>query len=172
LNATVAAAMVELTQPRAGDRFANLASGSGTLLIERLLRGPARETVGYEIEPAALAAARANLSAAGLQDQAVLARADASRLPRPGSSFDAIVADLPYGDLVGSHTGNTRLYPALLREAARVAAEGSRFVLSTQDIRLLEATLRDAAADWSVERRLRVFQGGHRPLLAVLRRKR
>jgi tRNA (guanine6-N2)-methyltransferase len=170
LNATVAAAMVELTEPRAGDRFANLASGSGTLLVERLLRCPAREVIGYETQPSAIAAAGDNLSAAGLQARAFLARADATRLPRPSASLDALVADLPYGHLVGSHAANAQLYPALLREAARVATEGARLVLLTQDIRLLEASLSAAAEVWAPERRLRVFQGGHRPLLVVLKR--
>jgi 23S rRNA G2445 N2-methylase RlmL len=171
LNASVAAAMVELTEPRPGDRFANLASGSGTLLVERLLRCPAREAIGYDIDQAALGAARANLSAAGIQARALLARADATRLPRPGSSLDALVADLPYGDLVGSHAANTRLYPALLQEAARVAADSARFVLITQDIALLEASLAGAADVWAAESRLRVFQGGHRPLVVVLKRR-
>jgi tRNA (guanine6-N2)-methyltransferase len=171
LNASVAAAMVELTEPRPGDRFANLASGSGTLLVERLLRGPAREAIGYDIDQVALGAARANLSAAGLQARALLARADATQLPRSSASLDALVADLPYGDLVGSHAANARLYPALLRETARVATAGARLVLITEDIRLLEASLSAAAEVWEVERRLRVFQGGHRPLLVVLRRR-
>jgi 23S rRNA G2445 N2-methylase RlmL len=171
LNASVAAAMVELTEPRPGDRFANLASGSGTLLVERLLRSPAGEAIGYDIDQAALGAARANLTAAGLQTRALLARADATQLPRPSASLDAMVADLPYGDLVGSHAANARLYPALLREAARVATERAPLVLITQDVRLLEASLSAAAEAWEVERRLRVFHGGHRPLLVLLRRR-
>jgi 23S rRNA G2445 N2-methylase RlmL len=163
--------MVELTEPRPGDRFANLASGSGTLLVERLLRSPAGEAIGYDIDQAALGAARANLTAAGLQTRALLARADATQLPRPSASLDAMVADLPYGDLVGSHAANARLYPALLREAARVATERAPLVLITQDVRLLEASLSAAAEAWEVERRLRVFHGGHRPLLVLLRRR-
>src|SRR4029450_10199657 len=41
-NATVAAAMARLTRTRPGDRVVNLLCGSGTLLVERLLAGPAR----------------------------------------------------------------------------------------------------------------------------------
>lgn len=37
VNATVAAAMVRLSQPRSGDRVVNLMCGSGTILVERLL---------------------------------------------------------------------------------------------------------------------------------------
>src|SRR6266511_2471254 len=38
LNATIAAAMVELSRPRASDRVLNLMCGSGTILVERLDR--------------------------------------------------------------------------------------------------------------------------------------
>jgi tRNA (guanine6-N2)-methyltransferase len=170
LNATIAAAMIELTGPLESDRFANLACGSATLLIERLLRAPAREALGYELDPAALRAARSNVAAAGLEGRQWLVRADAGSLPRTSSSLDALVADLPYGDLVGSHAANAGLYPALLQEAARAAAPGARFAVITHDIRLFQRCLVEAP-DWLLERRLRVFQGGHRPEVSLLRRR-
>jgi tRNA (guanine6-N2)-methyltransferase len=170
LNATIAAAMVELTGPQGPDRFANLACGSATLLIERLLRGPAGQALGYDLDPAALEAARANVAAAGLDGRLQLVRADVERLPRQASSLDALVADLPYGDLVGSHAANAHLYPGLLREAARVAVPGARFAVITHDIRLFRSCLAQAP-DWLLERSLRVFQGGHRPEISVLRRR-
>ncbi|HEY4865039.1 MAG TPA: methyltransferase domain-containing protein [Candidatus Dormibacteraeota bacterium] len=171
LNAGIAAAMVELTGPRPGDRFANLACGSGTLLAERLLRCPAEEALGYEIEAAPLEAARANLAAAGVVREVVLVRADVTTLPRRDSSLDAMVVDLPYGDLMGSHAANSALYRPLLVEAARVAAAGARLVVITQEVRLLESCLAESGSPWSVERRLRVLQGGHQPLVVVLRRR-
>jgi tRNA (guanine6-N2)-methyltransferase len=170
LNATIAAAMVELTGPLESDRFANLACGSATLLIERLLRVPARQALGYDLDPAALEAARSNVAAAGLQGRLQLVRADVERLPREASSVDALAADLPYGDLVGSHAANAQLYPGLLREAARIAVPGGRFALITHDIRLLETCL-PRAPEWLLERSLRVFQGGLRPQISVLRRR-
>jgi tRNA (guanine6-N2)-methyltransferase len=169
LNATIAAAMVDLSRPHESDRFANLACGSATLLIERLLRGAAAEAIGYDLDRAALRAASANLAAAGLGGRPWLVRADVQRLPRKASSLDVLVADLPYGDLVGSHAGNASLYPALLNEAARVARSDARFVVVTHDIRLFETCI-SAAPEWHVEGRLRVFQGGHRPQVTLLRR--
>jgi tRNA (guanine6-N2)-methyltransferase len=170
LNATIAAAMIELTRPDASDRFANLACGSATLLIERLLRGPAAEAIGYDLDHHALRAGAANLAAAGLDGRARLLRADVGLLPRATSSLDVLVADLPYGDLVGSHAGNVSLYPALLREAARVAAPDARFAVVTHDIRLFERCL-SGVPEWRPELRLRVFQGGHRPQVSLLRRR-
>src|SRR5207245_442476 len=80
LNATIAAAMVRLVEPRRGDRFLNLMSGSGTLLVERLLLGGGAVAAGVDHDPEALAAATANASAAGLA--APLCRADVRALPR------------------------------------------------------------------------------------------
>ena len=49
------------------------------------------------------------------------------QLPFPENSFDVITADLPWGQLIGSHQENEWLYPAVLAEAARVIAQGGRF---------------------------------------------
>lgn len=170
LNATIAAAMVELARPRPGDRVANPCCGSGTLLVERLLRCPAGTAAGWDLDAGVLEAARENLAAAGLAGAASLDRADAAALPCPDASFDTLLSDLPYGDLVGSHRANSALYPALLAEAARVAAPDATFVVISGEIRLLDAALA-AQAQWRVERDLRVYQGGHRPQVYVLRRR-
>ena len=170
LNAGIAAAMVRLTDPDPRDRFANLLCGSGTLLVERLLAAPAGQAVGFDVDREALEAARENLEAAGLSGRIDLVRADAGCLPCADGAFEALTADLPYGDLVGSHGDNRHLYPRMLREAARVAAPAARMVLVTQDIRLLEGCLAEVRQLWEPERRLRVFQGGHRPEVTVLRR--
>ncbi|HZU17994.1 MAG TPA: methyltransferase [Candidatus Dormibacteraeota bacterium] len=170
LNATIAAAMVELTQPRPQDRFLNLMCGSGTLIVERLLRAPATEVVGCDHSQQALRATQANLAAAGLEGRARLLLADATQTGLPASGFDAICADPPYGNLVGSHHQNLLLYPALLREGARLAAPGAVLALVTHELRLLESCLRESPA-WELERSLRVFQSGQRPAIYLLRRR-
>jgi tRNA (guanine6-N2)-methyltransferase len=171
LNATLAAAMVELTEPRPLQRFANLLCGSGTLLVERLLRAPAAEAVGVDVDERALEAARANLAAAGVARSARLVKADATALGSGAGPFDALAADLPYGNLVGSHRDNAALYPALFREAARVAAPDATFAVITHELRLLKTALRSTAELWRVERAFRVLQGGVHPQVALLRRR-
>ena len=47
LNAAIAAAVIDLTDPHPGDRSLNVLCGSGTLLIERLLRMQAARAVGW-----------------------------------------------------------------------------------------------------------------------------
>jgi tRNA G10 N-methylase Trm11 len=140
-------------------------SGSGTLLAERLLAGRARIAVGLDSDERALAAAVANLAAAGVA--AYLVRADVRRPPLDGGTFDAICADLPYGWRSGSHAENADLYHALLAAAAGVAAPGARLAVITHDIRRFEAALAEFP-QWRVDRTLRVFQKGYRPRIWLL----
>ncbi|MCC6179125.1 MAG: RNA methyltransferase [Chloroflexi bacterium] len=148
LNAAIASAMAALTAPAADDVFLNLGCGSGTLLVERAALGPAGRLIGCDLDPRALACADENAQAAGLT-AVELHDWDARALPLADSSVSALAVDLPFGQLLGSHTENEALYPALLAEAARVARPGARLAAITQQTRLFE---RSVAAPWIVER--------------------
>lgn len=174
LNATVARAMVELTEPSPYDRFVNLTCGSGTLMVERLALGPARLVLGGDRDPDALRCARANLAAAGCDRRSALVRWEAGRLPLRDESVNVLCADLPYGMLMGSRRENERLYPALLAEATRVAVGGAPMVLITQAVALLEQSLARHRVHWTTERRFEVqipFKSGLlKPQVLLLRR--
>jgi tRNA (guanine6-N2)-methyltransferase len=170
LNATIAAAMVELSRPRPADRVLNLMCGSGTLLIERLARGRAALAAGCDIDPAALAASRSNLEAAGLAGSVALARMDATALGFGDAGFDVLLADLPYGHRMGSHQDNAALYPPVLAEAARVTRPGGALLAVTHELRLFERCLQAAAGHWRTERAVQVYQKGHHPVVYLLRR--
>ena len=92
---------------------------------------------------------------------------DATRLPLPDAGVDAIVADLPFGHRVGSHDDNKALYPAILREAGRVAKPGARCVLITAEVKLMEAALTPTLSQWERGQTLRVNLGGLRPAIFV-----
>jgi ubiquinone/menaquinone biosynthesis C-methylase UbiE len=171
LNATIAAAMVELSRPRRSDRVLNLMCGSGTILVERLARAPAALAAGCDLDPAALAGTRVNLDAAGLGAAAALSRMDATALAFRGGSFQVLLADLPYGHRMGSHEANAALYPAVLAEAARVTEPGGVMVLVTHELRLFQRCLADAERWWSVQRSVQVYQKGHHPVVYLLRRR-
>lgn len=171
LNATIASAMVEMTDPHPEDRFFNPMCGSGTLLVERLRRGTAEVIGGCDADLLALRCADENLKAAGFNDQVDLFEMDAAHLQLPDSCLDAICADLPWGQLTGSHQENITLYPQALAEMARVAAPGARAALITHEIRLMEQTLANYAQMWSVKQTVRVFQGGLHPRIYVLERR-
>ncbi|NNJ09644.1 methyltransferase domain-containing protein [Chloroflexales bacterium ZM16-3] len=170
LNGAVAHAVALLTAPGPDDRFLNIACGSGSLLIERLLIGPARRAFGCDTDPAALACARANVAAADLTARCELQPWDATRLPLHDSSIDAICADLPFGHLVGSHANNLTLYPAILAEAARVARPGSHCVLLSHEVRLMEHLIAERP-EWGLHSAIRIDLGGLHPRIFVLEKR-
>jgi len=171
LNATLAASMVRLAGVRAGDRYLNLMCGSGTLLAERHLAGPAAELVGVDVDEGALACARANLDAAGAAGAFRLLHGDVRSVPPDEGAYDVVVADLPWGDAVGSHQENRALYPALLAAADRSATAEARVVLLTHELRLFGRVLAEQDR-WRLELERRVEHGGHFPHLYLLRRAR
>jgi 23S rRNA G2445 N2-methylase RlmL len=174
LNASVAHAMTLLTQPSADDVVLNIGCGSASLLIERLAAAPARIAIGCDREVEALLCAKENIDASGATSIR-LEHWDATALPTPDAWVDVMLADLPFGQLVGSHANNTVLYPRILQEAARVVIGGGLFAAITQDIRLWERLVADSAADWTLDLVLPIklpFSGGHlRPRIYLLRRK-
>jgi 23S rRNA G2445 N2-methylase RlmL len=187
LNATIAVLMHELAGMRSSDRHLNAMCGSGTLLAERLLAGPARLLIGCDIDAAALECAAANLKATGkapavpllgAEEAAELAQAphapgvallqgDATATPFPAGSFTVISSDLPWGDAVGSHGTNAQLYPAFLAESRRLLVRGGRLVLLSHEIKLMDSLLR-SAADWRLLQETRVHHGGHYPRIYLL----
>ncbi|MBV7338060.1 hypothetical protein KFU94_59515 [Chloroflexi bacterium TSY] len=87
----------------------------------------------------------------------------------PDASMDALCADPPYGLYVGTHSENVPPYPAILQEAARVAKPNARFVLITQEIRLLEKTLVDFP-QWKLVKTWPIARRGLRPHIYLLQR--
>jgi 23S rRNA G2445 N2-methylase RlmL len=170
LNAATAHAMILLTRPQPDDTFVNLGCGSGTLLIERLSWGKSALTLGIDRDGDNLRCAQANVAAGGYVEAVRLAQGDMTRLPLTAASVDVLCADLPFGQLSGTHTENERLYPRMIAEAARVARSGARFALITHEIKLMESTLR-SSADWALEQTIRINLRGLHPRIYLLQRR-
>jgi 23S rRNA G2445 N2-methylase RlmL len=170
LNATLASVMMQMTQPAATDRVLNLACGSATLLIERLFLAPARWAIGCDLDPEALRCAQRNLEAAGFAKAARLEQWDATSLSLESGSVDVLCADLPFGQLIGSHRDNEALYPRLITEAARVAAPGARMCLLTHEVRLIERVFAQYAGFWTLTNVVRVRTGGMTPRVYLAQR--
>lgn len=168
LNAATAHAMVILTNPRPEDAFLNLACGSATLLIERLIYGTCKQALGIDIANQHLLCAQANIDASGYTGAISLVQENITSLPLRSGSVNALCADLPFGQLTGSHHENRKLYPAILVEAARVATTGARFVVMTHEIRLMESLL--PHPNWSQERLIPVNLRGLHPRIYIFRR--
>lgn len=176
LNAALAHVVMRLTEPQPNDRILNMACGSGTLLIERLALGPASRVIGCDTVPAALACAAQNIEAARGHELAVkqvvqLERWDATATPLPVASIDVICADLPFGQLIGTHRENETLYPRIFAEATRLAAPNARLAFVSHELRLLEQAAAEFAADWQPEQAVRVRSGGMMPGVYVWRRR-
>jgi tRNA (guanine6-N2)-methyltransferase len=169
VNAVLAQAAIRLTQPSPEDVFLNIGSGSGTILIERGLSGPARLLVGVENNDEVIEIAQENAESVPYVNLNWL-HADGQKLPIASQSVDAIAADLPFGVLIGSTERNEELYPALLNEAARVAKPGARFVIITQAVRVMDSLL-PSQRQWQVDNVLKVTQGGLHPRLYTLVRR-
>lgn len=168
LNAALAAVMNEVAGVAPAERYLNLLCGSGTLLVERALAGPAKRLVGIDVDPDAIRCSRANLDAAGPFPACELLVGDALDPALSGGPFDVITADLPWGDAVGDHASNVVLYPRLLDRAAQLAAPQARFAVLTHELRLFRDVLARQTA-WRVELEQQVGHGGHFPCLYLLR---
>lgn len=171
LNATVAYAMTALAAPPPGSpaTAVNFCSGSATILIEHALSRPNDTLIALDSDAAMLAAAIQNCRASRTHHRIHHLRADARRSPLPSKTADRLYADLPFGNHIGSHSDNRRLYPAILREAARLARQNARFILLTHEIKLLHRCLPPSA--WQIQSETPISLSGLHPRLFVLERK-
>jgi tRNA (guanine6-N2)-methyltransferase len=165
LNATLAVVMNDVAAVKPTDRYLNAMCGSGTLLIEQALAKATTRLVGCDISKRALECALQNIKAAKVAGIELL-EADATRLPFAEDSFEIVTADVPWGDAVGTHEGNAKLYPAFLQEINRITTNHARFVVLTHEIKLFEKIL--AASQWRIKSQHRVFHGGHYPTIYLL----
>lgn len=170
LNASVAAMMNLLTASIKDGVFVNLMCGSGTLMIERAALGNTGQIIGCELETTALELASKNIAAADLSHDVQLLQADVTRLPFDDQTVDVLCADLPFGQLVGSHDENRTLYPATLQEAARLARPHGILILITHEIRLMETVLTNQH-DWVVQETHKITLRGLHPRIYLLRKR-
>jgi len=140
LRPTAAAALAWLTQPADDDVFLDPMCGAGTILIERANMGRYKLLLGGDRREEALAMARANV---GPRYKPIeLRQWDARDLPIDAGSASAVAVNLPFGKQIGTPEENRALYPAFLREIARVLRPGGRLVALTADGRSLVESLR------------------------------
>lgn len=167
-NPLVAAVMVRLAKIQPGQTVLDPFCGAGTLLVLAGEMAAPGRLVGADHQARWLALAAEN---GRLRDLPLrLVRADAGRLPVATGAADRIVANLPFGKRVGSHRTNTDLYPAALREIARVLPGGGRAVLLTDDKRLFTQTVQRTHLI-KVVKEVMLARGGLYPTVYVLARR-
>jgi tRNA (guanine6-N2)-methyltransferase len=160
LSGPVCSALHQMVGADPSDRVLNFMCGSGSLLAERLT--PARWLVGLDNDPTALAAARANL--AHLHPAPHLLLANAQQMPLPDNSVDLLLADLPWGQLVGQVGDLAGLYTAVFQEATRLATPTARWGVVTADTQRWERALSQHPA-WRIVQKIRLDHGRVRPTL-------
>lgn len=165
LNASVAYTMTRLSRAPALATVVNLCSGSSTILIEQALSQPTQRALAIDLDAGRLAAGIGNAAAANCPHITHLL-GDARATPLPRQCADLLYADLPFGNLIGTHADNERLYPAILREAARLARPTAKFIVLTHEINLLRRCLRGSG--WRIVDEYPITLSGLHPRIFVL----
>ena len=140
LRPSVAAAMVLLTDPTAGDVFLEPMCGSGTIVAERALSGGYGQIVGGDILPKCTRATVENLGSA--QRRALVCNWDACRLPIASTSVDRAAVNLPFGKQIGSRQDAVKLYPSFFAELERVLRPGGLAAVLSSEYELVKGALR------------------------------
>lgn len=168
LNGTIAAAAVQLAEIAATDRVVNLMSGSATLAIEAALGGPVRTVTAVDRLAEATAAGVANATAAGVHRKVKQHTGEiADGEWRGDHAFQVLLADPPWGDLIGDRSAALTAHEDLLRVATEVAAPGARLVVVTHEIKAFQDLI--AAQDhWELVSQHSVFAKGHHPRIFLL----
>ncbi len=149
-------------RPRVLDPFC----GCGSLLFAREKLGPCRVLMGVDKSGTAVESARVNARAG--KSKAAFVTKDILRFEgREG--FDLILSNLPFGNRVGSHEDNTRLYDRFVRRLPDLLSPGGTAVLYTMEYKLLKACL-DRARGLTLRAQKRTEAGGLLPWIFVVDR--
>ena len=175
LRPTVAAAMVRLAgiAERGALTVVDPMCGAGTILAEATLGRRRSESVGGahptslrvlggDIDPAALRAARANLSRL---EPTGLVRWDARRLPLADARVDRVMCNLPFGVKLEKPADIPRLYKRVMPELDRVLCPGGRAVLLAADVGALQDAVR--SLPWKPTRQVRLRVLGQPATMSV-----
>jgi 23S rRNA G2445 N2-methylase RlmL len=157
LKPPVAAALVMLVDVAPGLRLLDPCCGAGTILVEAALMGAT--AMGGDSDPSAVAAARANVEAAGIS--AEIQQWDAQALPIANASIDRIVSNLPWGRQVAVDAALATFYHRVCSEMRRVLAPGARLTLLTSTPHLLDLR------DWRCEKEIQISLFGQTPTIIV-----
>ena len=139
-DATLAAAMVMLSDPRPGERFLDPFCGGGTVPIERALHGACDRVVAGELKARRVAWARGNAEVAGAA--VLFAQWDGYALPLADRSFDRIVTSPPQSDPSNGRPWEVEAFAGLVAEALRVLRHGGLMVWLVQRSGLFKRALR------------------------------
>jgi 23S rRNA G2445 N2-methylase RlmL len=167
LRPSVAAAMVQLTQPAPDDVFLDPMAGSGTILLERAAFGPFARLIGGDNNPDALDALDVNMRS--VRSGVELHEWDARALPLEDASVYKAALNMPFGRQISPGENLRALYAATFAELARVVRPGGSIVALAADASAVDAALR-ASPPLRLVKRLSVNVLGYDAVMSVIKR--
>ena len=167
MHPATAAAIIRYAAPflSPGARVLDPCCGSGTFLLERGIYAPCANLTGVDISHAAVDIARRNALAAGSDAKFIANDCLRFTAHRP---YDELVANLPFGNRVGSHADNGRLYGGLLDRLPQWLRPGGVAILYTMEFTLLKNLLRQRPG-LRLLSQARTEAGGLTPTIFVVR---
>ena len=137
------------------------------MLFEREKAKPCKRLLGVDISEKAILAAKENAKTAGAN--VFFYNTDCRRFSLHERA-DEIISNLPFGNRVGTHTDNVRLYDDLFMLMPKWLKEGGIAVLYTMENTLLMQKIRENSR-FELLRCIKTEAGGLMPTVAVLRLK-
>ncbi|MDD3920085.1 MAG: methyltransferase [Eubacteriales bacterium] len=121
--------------PRVLDPFC----GAGTLLLEWEKQQPFSALLGIELSATTAALAKRNIS--GCKSHVKVIQKDCTAFV-PDAPYDLILSNLPFGNRVGTHKDNERLYADFVSNLPRWLSPGGTAVLYTMEYTLLSRCIK------------------------------
>ncbi len=167
LEPSLAYLMCVLSNVSDSDIFLDPMCGSGTIIIERTLIGFCKKIIGSDINREAVRFAKNNLNL--IKETAEIYQWDAMNLPLEKNSITKVVVNMPYGQRVGSHQANLKLYPLFFKELERIVSVGGTVVILTQEKKLLDNFIKKTKK-FLINRRITINIGGLQPDIFILKK--
>ena len=168
MNPAVAAAVLRLAQDylSVNARVIDPCCGSGTFLIERGLLSPCASLTGVDIAHHAIDVARRNTALAGVNAKYTVNDILRFECHRP---YDELIANLPFGNRVGTHSSCEKLYSGLLTKLPQLVKKGGVAILYTMEFTLLKRLIREQGARLTLLSQQRTEAGGLTPMIFIIR---
>ncbi|MBO6061068.1 MAG: HEAT repeat domain-containing protein [Clostridia bacterium] len=168
MSPAVAAAVLRLASEylSVNARVIDPCCGSGTFLIERGLMSPCASLTGVDIAHRAIDIARRNSELAGVNAKYTVNDILRFECHRP---YDELIANLPFGNRVGSHSSCEKLYSGLLQKLPQLVKKGGVAILYTMEFTLLKKLIREQGQRLTLLSQSRTEAGGLTPMIFILR---
>lgn len=167
MHPVTAAAILRLSSAylSEGARVLDPCCGSGTFLFEREKHMPVASITGVDVSHKAVEIARKNAIAADSRAKFIVNDCLRFEVKRP---YDELVANLPFGNRVGTHKDNEALYAGILDALPRWIRSGGVAILYTMEFTLLKRLIRERPG-LCLMKEARTDAGGLTPAIFILR---